>query len=221
MRLPVDVAFLLRPYPITPGLSVDGDPYQLGCIPFFLRICQLYPHSQVEQQRKRLPIYKHRLQILHAVPLARCFYVTGVHQKRDRATYLSRILLMFSPSFPGSSRFPTSLTLFGGVSFYILHIDNMSRLMICQWKNHQKRRIYQTNMGRTGALTKWNWLAKGVHQLAVCDVKTFDWSDCDPSRRLPLGAFGNQSFSDAEHESYLNWWWINHQHPLNPYYNTY
>ena len=108
-----------------------------------------------------------------------------------------------------------------GVSFYILHIDNMSRLMICQWKNHQKRRIYQTNMGRTGALTKWNWLAKGVHQLAVCDVKTFDWSDCDPSRRLPLGAFGNQSFSDAEHESYLNWWWINHQHPLNPYYNTY
>jgi hypothetical protein len=27
---------------------------------------------------------------------------------------------MFSPSFPGSSRFPTSLTLFAGVSFYIL-----------------------------------------------------------------------------------------------------
>ena len=173
----------------------------------------------MEQQRKRLPIYKHRLQILHAVPLARCKTSQESIKKGTELRIYPGSCWCFHHHFQDLPGFQLLWPYLGGFLF-TYYVDNMSRLMICRWKNHQKRRIYQTNMGRTGALTKWNWLAKGVHQLAVCDhVKTFDWSDCDPSRRLPLAAFGNQCFSYAEHESYLNWWWINHQHPLNPYYD--
>lgn len=111
MRPPIDIAFLLRPYP-TPILSVDPSwdvsPFSLGyvsCIlikPRWSSRESAYPSTSIACRFSMLSLWLGN--------------VTGVHQKRDRATYLSRILLMFSPSFPGLSRFPTSLTLFGGVN---------------------------------------------------------------------------------------------------------